>query len=378
MRWAMLLCMSMGIITVLTGPVMNVRADPFPDAVAVFEPGVGAGFGQDQFPDIVLGPPMGAGTMAGSTDVLSLGDGGSITLEFVDNRVENGPGPDFIIFENPFYTAGNPENVFCEVAFVEVSDNGVDFYRMPNDYDPDGTPVNNPDNWNGFAGVMPVISHPNNGVDPTDPDLAGGDAFDLDDVGLNQIRFIRIIDTDEGENAALDDDGDTVYDPASPGGDVAGFDLDAVAAIHSVEIATPTPSATPTGIPSATPSPSPTMEPTATPADFRFTLKLNRKAFTPGDSFVLQTQFVNPGTYKNDIWLYVILDVYGDLFFSPSWSREHDAEVIDIPNGESGSILLEFIWPDVEGHAEGLVIWGGLLAPDNTLLGTIQRCEFQY
>ena len=40
-----------------------------------FEPGGNAGFGQDQLPDVVLGPPMGKGTSRGSLDVLSLGVG---------------------------------------------------------------------------------------------------------------------------------------------------------------------------------------------------------------------------------------------------------------------------------------------------------------
>ncbi|HPQ42044.1 MAG TPA: hypothetical protein PLV45_16870 [bacterium] len=368
------------VIAVFFGCVTAALADPFPDAVTAFTPGDSAGFGQDQFPDIVLGPPEGAGTSAGSLDVLSLGDGGSITLEFTDNIVENGPGVDLIIFENAFYSAGNPENVFCEVAFVEVSEDGITYYRFPNDYNPEGTPVNNPANWSGFAGVHPVLSHPGNGIDPTNPDLAGGDAFDLDEVGLDRIRFVRIIDTHEGENAAVDDDGDTIYDPGYPGGDNAGFDLDAVAAVYSVELYTPTPAATPTSEPTLTPtpSPSPSPSPAATPAEFRFTLSLSREQFSPGDPFVLETGYENPGNTLTGIRLYVILDVYGDLFFRPAWTREPDAEIISIPPGISGDILLEFTWPDIRDHAEDLVIWGGLLTPEITLLGTVQRCEFRY
>jgi len=365
-------------VAVICGVVTAALADPFPDAVAEFTPGTGSGYGQDRFPDIVLGPPRGGGTAAGSTDVLSLGDGGTLTLAFTDNIVQNGPGPDFIIFENAFYTAGNPENVFCEVAFVEVSEDGVVFFRFPNDYDPEGTPVNNPDNWNGFAGVMPVLSHPDNGIDPADPEHAGGDLFDLDDVGLDQIRFIRIIDTDEGENAAHDDDGDPIYDPGAPGVDTAGFDLDAAVAIHSIELFTPTPSATPAPPATATPTPTLTAEPTATPSEFRFVLSLNGDGFSAGDLFLLETEYFNPGAPAQDIQRYIILDVYGDLFFAPSWTPEPDAAVFDIPTGVSGKTLLDFVWPHGTGHAEGLVIWGGLLTPQNTLLGTVQRCEFRY
>src|SRR5262245_32235493 len=51
-------------------------------------------------PGIVLGPPGTATPTTGSLTVLSLGHAGSIVLEFSDNVVVDGPGPDFIVFEN--------------------------------------------------------------------------------------------------------------------------------------------------------------------------------------------------------------------------------------------------------------------------------------
>jgi hypothetical protein len=67
----------------------------------------------------------------------------------------------------------------------------------------------------------PVYANPDTpegrDIDPTDPEKAGGDAFDLADVGLRVARFIRITDLDNGSG----DKG------------TAGFDLDAVAAVHS-------------------------------------------------------------------------------------------------------------------------------------------------
>ncbi|TNV54554.1 cell surface protein, partial [Corallococcus exiguus] len=47
--------------------------DPFADRVTAYQFGDSAGFGQDRFPDVVFGPPKGAGQFAGSLDVLSLG-----------------------------------------------------------------------------------------------------------------------------------------------------------------------------------------------------------------------------------------------------------------------------------------------------------------
>ena len=350
-------------------------ADPFVDGVVEFVPGAGAGFGQDEFPGIVLGPPIGAGISGGSLDVLSLGDGGVIVLEFIDNIAVNGPGPDLIIFENAFYAGGNPENIFCEVAFVEVSQDGIVYHRFPNDFDPDGTPVNNPANWSGFAGVGPVFSHPDNGIDPTDPETAGGDAFDLDDLGLDWIRFVRIIDADEGENAAVDDDGDVIYDPGMPGGTIAGFDLDALCAVHSEAVETPTPGPEATATPDPTASPSPTPENTP---GFEFDLNLSQDHFISGNEFLLAADFINPSQPLHGFSLYVILDIYGSYFFHPSWTAEPDCEEIDLLPGASTHTILKFIWPAVPGHAEGIAIWGGILTPENLILGSIDHVIFSY
>ncbi|MBN1297390.1 hypothetical protein JXA80_11465 [bacterium] len=371
------------ILTIMA--IGTVWADPFPDAIIEIVPGSGGGYGSGGLPDIVLGPPVGAGLSGGSLDVFSLGDGGSITLQFVDNRVFDGPGTDLIIFENPFYVAGNPENVFCEVAFVEVSMDGETFFRFPNDYNPDGQPVNNPDNWLGFAGVIPVISHPDNGVDPTDPLTAGGDCFDLADVGLSEIRFIRIIDTGEGDAAAADDDGDTIDDPGMPGGDYAGFDLDAIAAVHSIELFTPTPepTATPTPEPTTemtpTPTPEPTFTGTATPSSgIVFDLALSGERFTTGDAFILSTRYLNEGESLTGIARYIILDVEGLLFFCPGWTQEPNFDVVAIPTGESLDRVLDFVWPEVSSHLDGVIVWGGIVAPDGCVLGNVDWVEFSF
>ena len=55
-------------------------------------------------------------------------------------------------------------------------------------------------------------------VDPTDPLVAGGDAFDLAEIGVAEARFVRI--TDSGYNAL------------GYGGETGGFDLDAVGAAN--------------------------------------------------------------------------------------------------------------------------------------------------
>ncbi len=177
--------------------------DPYADAVVTFEPGDGAGFGADAMPDVVLGPPAGEGASAGSLDVVSLGDGGVIVLELADMEVTDGPGVDLIVFENPF-------GGWIETGFVAVSADGETWHEFPCD------PHDAAGGYPGCAGVEPVYANPAAGVDPTDPAAAGGDQYDLAELGLASARFVRVRDS-----------GANTY-----GGTTGGFDLDAVAVVH--------------------------------------------------------------------------------------------------------------------------------------------------
>jgi hypothetical protein len=220
-------------------------ADPFADEVVSFEPGERAGFGADQMPGIVLGPPRGGGDQQGSLDVVSLGDGGVIVVAFRDGVICDGPGPDFTVFENAFIGGGT--TVFAEVGIVAVSADGESFVEFPYD----------PATFEGLAGTKPVYSHPDNGIDPTDPSVSGGDHFDLADLGMSHAVYVRI--TDPG--AAIPDPGNFV-----PPGNSAGFDLDAIAAVHPCDTPPPLATATPSG------SPTPTADgPTPTPSSTRRT-----------------------------------------------------------------------------------------------------------
>lgn len=186
--------------------------DPFADRIVSFTPGAGAGFGQSQLPGIVLGPPQGAGAGSGSLDVLSLGRNGVIVLEFTDIAVTDGPGVDLLVFENPFIKpSGKP---FAETGVVAVSDDGVTWHEFPC---ASSDVVND---FPGCAGVKPVYSSPGNGISPTDPAVAGGDGFDLADVGLTRARFVRIRDSGANGYAGIS----------------GGFDLDAVAVVNGVQL----------------------------------------------------------------------------------------------------------------------------------------------
>ena len=181
---------------------------PFATEVIDFTPGAGSGFGQERFPHTVLGPPKGYGTRRGSTDVLSLGHAGSITLGFDPRMIIDEPGPDFLVFENPFWVNDLPENVFAELGQVEVSEDGIEWHSY--DCQQDDHPATD------CAGYTPTRRF--DFTEPLDHATCGGDAFDLADLGLERARFVRITDL-------------SLYGTTPS----AGFDLDAVGLIHFSE-----------------------------------------------------------------------------------------------------------------------------------------------
>ena len=183
---------------------------PYVREIVSFEPGDGAGFGEDALPDVVLGPPDGRGELAGSLDVLSLGKGGSIVLAFGELVIADGEGADFVVFENAFWPGGDPSLVFAEPGAVSVSDDGSEWHAFACDADGDGQ-----GRFEGCAGWTPALEFDASAAVPLDPAVTGGDAFDLADVGLSRARFVRVTDV---SNAG-----------AEPS---AGFDLDAVGIVH--------------------------------------------------------------------------------------------------------------------------------------------------
>ena len=233
--------------------------DPFADSVSVDFGALNSEGDTYTMPENLLGPPTGgSGNQPGS--VCSLGYGGVATLEFIDNVIVDGPGKDFIVFENAFIVNGSGCDfdgdthyaVWNETAIVEVSQDGVDWRQFQFDYNPSNPTCvpeifMDPSSFMGLAGNWPTFTSVDtdgtllDGIDPTDTSEAGGVAFDLSLVGLNWCRFMRIIDTGDPDypgTEKYDSDGDLIlcYGNVSPVGAIenrAGFDGDAVAAIHS-------------------------------------------------------------------------------------------------------------------------------------------------
>jgi Secretion system C-terminal sorting domain len=162
---------------------------------------------------------------------VSLGDGGVATLSFND-PIYNGDGFDFAVFENGFMT--NDSNLaFLELAFVEVSSDGVRFVRFP------------------------AVSHVEDSVQTgsfssTDGsllyNLAGkyiagyGTPFDLQElvdspgIDVNNIRYVRVVDvvgSIDPAYATHDSKGNIVNDPWPTPFASSGFDLDAVGVINA-------------------------------------------------------------------------------------------------------------------------------------------------
>lgn len=160
-----------------------------------------------------------------TTDVVSLGDGGSATLTFA-HPIKNGEGFDFAVFENSF------SDSFLELAFVEVSSDGVNFVRFP------ATSLTQTQTQiGGYGSVDPTFIN----------NLAGkyrvgyGTPFDLEElrdsanIDINNITHVRVIDvvgSIDPQYGTYDAFGHIINDPFPTTGNSAGFDLDGVCVIN--------------------------------------------------------------------------------------------------------------------------------------------------
>lgn len=184
---------------------------PASDTIACvlsFSPGDAGGFGESKFPDIVFGEPKGAGELSGSLDVVALGRFGSIEVGFGDRAFQDNPGPELIVFENAFFKGGDPTAPFAEPGEVSVSADGETWTPFPCDPEPP---------YAGCAGLHPVYANPDEGISSRDPEVSGGEAFDLADIGVQEARYVQIRDIKGFGDAPL-----------------AGFDLDAIVLLESV------------------------------------------------------------------------------------------------------------------------------------------------
>lgn len=162
---------------------------------------------------------------AGQNGVVSLGDGGYAILTF-DAPVMNGPGWDFAVFENAF------SDSFLELAFVEVSSDGINFFRFP------ATSLTQTDIQVGTFDTINAEQIHN---------LAGkyramyGTPFDLEELkntpgldvdAVTHIKIIDVVGSILPAYTTYDHLGNKINEPWPTPFPSGGFDLDAVGVIH--------------------------------------------------------------------------------------------------------------------------------------------------
>lgn len=168
----------------------------------------------DHFDVASLGDLSGAQITAGTPP-------GKITLHFA-NPIRNLSGADFTVFENAFFQGSSASSLFADLAYVEVSADGVNFVRFP------------------ARSLTPAFVGQYGTIDPTNVrNLAGkhvnafgdswGTPFDLAEVGLASISYVRLVDI-PGTGAFLDSLNQPIYDASVTVGS-GGADIEAVGAI---------------------------------------------------------------------------------------------------------------------------------------------------
>jgi hypothetical protein len=160
--------------------------------------------------------------------VISLGDGGSATLTFAQPFADV-PGPDFAVFENAF------NSTFLELAHVEVSSDGVNFFRFPS-ISLTQTNTQIP----GYGGLDATNVYNLAGRAPG----GSGTPFDLaqlrghhPSLDVDRVTHVRVIDVVGSLNPAhrtLDSLGNPINDSYPTDHEFGGFDLDAVGAFSAM------------------------------------------------------------------------------------------------------------------------------------------------
>ncbi len=176
-------------------------------------------------------PDYATGYSGATPTVVSLGDGGSAILQF-EHPIKNGEGPDFAVFENTLKVLPQPYQYFIELGFVEVSSDGLNYFRFPS-----FSTTQTVTQISSFAYLLPQNIH----------NLAGkyeagyGTPFDLDELSgetlldIDNITHVKIIDVVGNINddyTTYDSEGSKINDPWPTPFPSCGFDLDGVGVIH--------------------------------------------------------------------------------------------------------------------------------------------------
>lgn len=168
---------------------------------------------------------IGPATPNNSMDAVSLGDGGSALVTF-ERPIQNGEGPDFAVFEN------DNNGGFLELAFVEVSSDGVHFVRFPaTSLTPTETQVGtfgfvDPTFINNLAGKFQI----GYGTPFDLEELAGSENLNIDSIVY--VRIVDVVGSIDPQYGSYDAFGHIVNDPWPTDFWSSGFDLTGVGVIH--------------------------------------------------------------------------------------------------------------------------------------------------
>lgn len=157
--------------------------------------------------------------------LVSLGDAGQAIVTFVQ-PITNADGFDFAVFENGL------SDTFLELAFVEISSDGVNYFRFPSH-----SKTQTQTQIGGFGAVDPTSLN----------NLAGkykanyGTPFDISDIADNalldkssitHIKLIDVVGSIDPLYARYDSFGNAINELFSTPYNTGGFDLDAVGVIN--------------------------------------------------------------------------------------------------------------------------------------------------
>ena len=161
---------------------------------------------------------------------ISLGDSGVAILTFAQ-PIMNGNGPDFAVFENAF------SDQFLELAFVEVSSDGVNFHRFPAISNTQTENQIGPFDAQGDATLLYNLAgkyRANYGT-PFDLEELNG-TFGLNVDAITHVKIIDVVGMINGNHVQNDSNGNPVNDPYATAFPSGGFDLDAIGVIHQAPV----------------------------------------------------------------------------------------------------------------------------------------------
>lgn len=168
---------------------------------------------------------IGPSSTSTSSGVVSLGDAGTAVLTF-DVPIMNGQGYDFAVFENAL------NHTFLELAFVEVSSDGVHYYRFPSvsntqiDQQIGNGGALDPRGVHNLAGKY-IVGY---GTPFDLEELAGYSNLDIDNI--THIRIVDVVGSLDPQYGTTDKNGRIINDPYPTPWWTAGFDLSGVCVMN--------------------------------------------------------------------------------------------------------------------------------------------------